>query len=220
MNIQLVNGVRTNTAQLEMMVDWKTELLARSELRLRLFANNVAFSPSNPVSAYTEANYAGYAPITVTGINGPNLDQTQNCYMESIVGNFQCSGLGATNQIFGALLTGTLAGGTEATGTVVAAAGVITSATVTDAGSGYSFAPNVTVTGAGTGAVITAQVAGGVVTGLTVLDGGTGYTGTPTITIDPPEEVIAGSNLQNPISMALSTDACPVIMVLNLPVGS
>lgn len=60
----------------------------------------------------------------------------------------------------------------------------VTSIKVANAGTGYTSAPTVTISGGGgTGATATAQVQNGVVVSLTVNSGGSGYTSDPTVTI-------------------------------------
>jgi hypothetical protein len=55
---------------------------------------------------------------------------------------------------------------------------------LTHAGSGYTSAPTVSITGGGgTGATATATINGGVVTGFTLTNAGTGYTSMPTVSI-------------------------------------
>jgi hypothetical protein len=61
--------------------------------------------------------------------------------------------------------------------------GVITAITVTNGGSGYVAAPNITVVGTGAGAVAESTIANGSVTAITVISGGQGYTPTPTNTV-------------------------------------
>ena len=68
--------------------------------------------------------------------------------------------------------------GAEATATVAPATGAITAITVTRPGSGYSFAPDVSITAAGvtvTPASATAIISGGAVTAITVTAPGAGY---------------------------------------------
>ena len=66
--------------------------------------------------------------------------------------------------------------GTMATATpVVSSDGVLTGITVTNGGSGYLAAPNVTIVGNGAGAEATAVLSGGVVSSVTVTNGGSGY---------------------------------------------
>lgn len=73
-------------------------------------------------------------------------------------------------------LTATSAAYVEATATLTIVGGVITAATVTRGGKGYTRAPEVLLYGPGAGAVLTATAAGGVVTGIAVSQGGAGYT--------------------------------------------
>lgn len=61
-------------------------------------------------------------------------------------------------------------------GNVVINVGVITSIDVLFAGSGYTAAPNVIITGDGSGATAVASVAGGKISSITVTNGGSGYT--------------------------------------------
>ena len=82
-----------------------------------------------------------------------------------------------------------------ATGTLaVNPSGVITTATITLAGTGYNIAPNVTIgnVGSGSGGSITSSIIDGGVTTLTVANGGSGYdpSNLPTITVDAPPEAI------------------------------
>jgi hypothetical protein len=71
--------------------------------------------------------------------------------------------------------------GTDIRPTVVAA-GALDEIRLTNAGTGYTTAPTVTLTGGGgTGATATAQVAGGKVTGFTITNPGTGYTSAPDV---------------------------------------
>jgi hypothetical protein len=70
---------------------------------------------------------------------------------------------------------------------VISNTGSITSVGITAAGTGYTSAPAVTVSGGGGGgAVLQAVVSGGTVAGLNILNPGTGYTTFPDITIAPP----------------------------------
>ena len=65
--------------------------------------------------------------------------------------------------------------------------GTVNVLTITNAGTGYTGAPTVTVSspgvGVGTTAVITATISAGGVTALTITNAGTGYTVAPTLTI-------------------------------------
>lgn len=81
------------------------------------------------------------------------------------------------------------AGNITATATATVSDGAVTGFTITNGGSGYTSAPNVTITGAGTGASATAVVSGGKITSITIVNGGTGYTSAPTVQIDAPPPV-------------------------------
>lgn len=63
-----------------------------------------------------------------------------------------------------------------AKGTATITSGAVASIAVTVAGTGYTSAPTVTITGDGASATATASVSGGAVTTFTVGAGGTGYT--------------------------------------------
>jgi hypothetical protein len=67
-----------------------------------------------------------------------------------------------------------------ATATATVSNGVITSIAVTNAGSGYVAAPNVTIGGYGAGAVAQAEINNGQVTAINVINGGAGYILDPT----------------------------------------
>lgn len=62
---------------------------------------------------------------------------------------------------------------------------IITGITVTNQGTGYTTAPEVTITGeGGTGATAIAEISGGVVTGIRVTNPGKGYPSNTTVSID------------------------------------
>lgn len=62
----------------------------------------------------------------------------------------------------------------------------IASITVDNGGTGYTVAPEVTISGGGgAGAIAHANVSGGAVSTITVDKAGTGYTHVPTVTIRP-----------------------------------
>ncbi len=76
--------------------------------------------------------------------------------------------------------------GVGATATANTIVGFVIGATITNGGSGYTSAPEVTISGSGTGATATATLTDGVVTGITIVSAGSGYTTGATITIAPP----------------------------------
>ena len=66
-----------------------------------------------------------------------------------------------------------------ATATATVVNGVVTAITVTNSGSGYAAAPNVTIGGYGAGAVANAEITNGQVTAINVITGGSGYVTNP-----------------------------------------
>jgi hypothetical protein len=218
MDIVVCAAIKNIAAILEMLSDYKTDLLARGYLKIKLFSTAVPIGPSTLLTGLTECNFSGYAPFTVSTINGPAVDSVLNGYLAVQGAYFQNNGGGVGNQVYSAALVSQVPGTTAATGTVTTTGGVISAPVITAPGSGYTSAPNVTVLGGGTGAVITATVVGGVVTALTLVSGGTGYTAA-TIVIDPPLEIIAGALLPNPMPMNNSSQALPLGLQITLQSG-
>jgi hypothetical protein len=67
---------------------------------------------------------------------------------------------------------------------LVGAEGALSALVLNSAGSGYTTAPTVAITGGGgTGATATAQIANGKVTGFTLTNEGSGYTSVPTVAL-------------------------------------
>src|SRR5690348_3077632 len=74
--------------------------------------------------------------------------------------------------------------------------GFVIAITVTNGGSGYSFAPGVTITGGGgTGAIANSTISNGAVIAITVTDAGSGYVSVPQVLIDPPDVTPFNSSL-------------------------
>ena len=72
--------------------------------------------------------------------------------------------------------------GTKATAIATVSAGAVTSIAVGTAGTNYTVAPTVVLSGGGgSGATATATISGGAVTSITVTASGTGYTTSPTV---------------------------------------
>jgi hypothetical protein len=219
MDVVVVNAIRSVISVLAMMAAWKTALLARTYLAVKLFKTNTAIGPTTALGALSEADYSGYAPLVVASLNGPAIDSASIAYLTTPELFFTHNAGPVGNQIYSAGLVGTIAGGVQATGTVGVTGGVVDTPAVTLGGSGYLSSPQVTVSGApGVGAIVTATVVAGVVTAITVVAGGTGYVA-PTLVIEPPVELIAGSMLLSPRPMNISTDALPVVLQQNLPAG-
>jgi hypothetical protein len=74
-----------------------------------------------------------------------------------------------------------------ATATAVFTNGFVVTATITDAGYGYTNAPIVSIVGGGgSGAQATATISNGIVTAIIIVNAGSGYTSAPNIVISPP----------------------------------
>jgi len=83
-----------------------------------------------------------------------------------------------------------------AAATVTLFNGFVVGITVTNGGSGYTFAPLVTITGGGgAGAEAFATISNGVVTAITVTNAGSGYTSTPQVVIAAPSTTPFSSSL-------------------------
>jgi len=115
------------------------------------------------------------------------ITKTTNASVRRVEKNtYQTNGL--TLQRFELILSFDDAGVTTVHGpgaglTATANINVLTGATITAAGTGYTSAPTVAFSGGGgSGAAATANISGGAVTELTITNGGTGYTSAPTMT--------------------------------------
>jgi hypothetical protein len=69
---------------------------------------------------------------------------------------------------------------------VASGKGPVIAVNVTNGGTGYTSAPNVTFTGGGGSGVSATAVISGMVTGVTISNGGTGYTSAPAVTFSAP----------------------------------
>ena len=82
----------------------------------------------------------------------------------------------------------------------VNSSGIVTAITLTNAGAGYTSAPNVVIqSSTGTQATATATISGGSVTGITISDSGTEYSSTtpPVVLIEPPKLVTETDNVSS-----------------------
>jgi hypothetical protein len=85
---------------------------------------------------------------------------------------------------------------TNATATAILFNGFVVGVTVNNGGSGYGWAPLVTITGGGgSGAGAYTTVSNGTVASVTVTNAGSGYSSTPQVTIDPPSSTPFSSSL-------------------------
>jgi hypothetical protein len=181
---------------------------------LKLFNNDIIVSAATPLTALTESVAPGYAPVPVTAIDGPYLDQSGNAYAVTPLEVFTCTG-GGSDLIYGCYLVEV--SGAAATATFTEAGGAYTAPVITSGGSGYLVPPRVTPTGAtGSGAILTATITNGVVTGITIVNGGTGYT-TATVEIEPPLNLIEVANFPLPLPLQKNTDSIPVVVQLDNP---
>ena len=106
--------------------------------------------------------WEGVADSTFTSNGGPKTDLTTAA--------FSLTGRGELKEYSAA--PGVQA---DATARAIVEGGVITGASISKGGSGYTKAPTVKITGAGTGATATASVANGEVVDVNITAGGTGY---------------------------------------------
>lgn len=204
-------AVVMTTTLLDQWTAWKAALLG-GELYLKLFSNDFTVAPQTSLADLVEAAAPGYAPITVSSLNGPYLDQSGNAYMTSPEALWTCSG-GGDELEYGAFLAQST--GSAATATATGAGGVYETTDVTAGGSGYLTVPRVTATGAtGTGATFTAVLTAGVVTSITITNPGTGYT-TYLLTIEPPLKLVVAANFSPARPLQQSTDAIPFVMELD-----
>lgn len=123
-------------------------------------AGYVHFRCFNKVSG---EGWEGIADATLTANGGPKTDLTTAA--------FTLTGRGELKEYSAA--PGVQA---DATAKAIVEGGVITGATISKGGTGYTKAPTVKITGAGTGATATASVANGEVVNVNITAGGTGYT--------------------------------------------
>jgi hypothetical protein len=214
-----INAQLSAQAAQEMCADFKTDLLARTNLKLQLVQNNVTPRPGNTLANFQIANFSGYADFTVSTFSAVALDSNNNAFMTSNIANFACSGAGVSNTIYGSVLVGTPSGGVLATATNTGSGtGYSPIFTIVSGGAGYTAPPPVSLTGAnGAGAAAHSVLnANGSVNEI-IDSAGTGYT-TYTVVLGPPLELIKQNVLSTGgISMALSTDQIPTFTQIVVP---
>lgn len=155
----------------------------------------------------------------LTGLWVPDeMNAYGKCFITADGANVRLANL--TGCAIGALLTNAGSGYTSAP-TVTASAGgstwqaivggaLNTSVTITTAGAGYNYPPQLVVsappTGAGVPATMTCTISGGAINAVTVVNQGAGYTAVPTITVVPdPRE--ASASTPGPTTPAVLTAA-------------
>jgi hypothetical protein len=203
---------QTNTCMQSALADLITDLLARTELWVCLFNNNVALVPTNTLSQFNETTFGGYARFNVltAGFNAVAIDALNNAYANCAGAPFfPCNGT-AADTVWGSLLAATVVGATQGAAHNTGAGGNYSSASIVDnPGTSYSGFETVTPTGAtGSGAKLKLVVnPAGNITSITTVAAGSGYT-TYTISIEKPLQLIKANLLTNVgIPMALPTDA-------------
>jgi hypothetical protein len=201
----------------QMLNDFKTDLTGNTSVALKLFQNNIAPVDTTLLSAYTEANFGGYAPIIIASYNGSYLDALGRAYMDTGLQVFTCNG-NSSNTVYGAMLTQD-SGGTRATATCSVASSTVSAITITNSGTLYQIPPIATFTGGGgSGASATFFINGaGNVTTATITSGGAAYTAAPTIALEYPYSLVASYPFQQGVGMALSTDALPIVAPIIIP---
>jgi choline dehydrogenase-like flavoprotein len=104
--------------------------------------------------------------------------------------------------------------GATATATATIAGGAVTGITINNAGSGYTVAPVVTISGGGgTGAIFTANLTGGTISSFTQTAPGTGYTSVPTVSIASPPAgtAISGQPREFNVNVTATAGGSPTI---------
>ncbi len=143
-----------------MLSSFATTLTSNSAVALKLYNNNVSVQPSTLLSALTETNFGGYAPILIASWNGPYVDVNLQAYILSALAIFTCNGTSSDN-VYGAYLVADN-GGTRATATATVASSTVSAITIGTAGTGYTIPPVATFSGGGgTGAAATFTLSGG-----------------------------------------------------------
>ena len=216
-------GQMSSVSAQEKLDDYVTDLLARTTCQLWLYQNNVSPAPQNTLANFQPATYSGYAPVNVAAFNPSGtipLDTNYNAVVTSLLFNFQCSGAGVNNQIYGSLLVATPVGALPASATNTGSGtGYSPTFLIVDAGLGYTAPPAISLTGsAGSGAAAHAVLnANGSINEIILDSAGSGYS-SYTVVIAPPVELIKQNVLSTTgISMAKNTDVIPTYTQLIEP---
>lgn len=130
---------------------------------------------------------SGYTSVPTVAISGAGSGATATASLGLTTASVN-SATGGTGYVTGDTVNIIGGGGTGAIGTVTASGGVITSITITTAGTGYTSAPTgmskLTSTNGAGALTLSGNATNFTVGGLTLTNAGTGYTGTPTISFN------------------------------------
>ena len=179
----------------------RTDSTALKNSIARVGSAVTAISVTNPS---LNGKYVSAPAVTISGGGGSGASAVANIDSNGRVFEVVVTDTGSgysTEPVVTIAPVGTTAAGTAAAGTTATAeasganlsAGALTGTlSITNAGSGYSSTPTVTISGGGgdpTGVNTNVTVVNGQITEITV-SGGTGYTSAPTITLSAPTGVV------------------------------
>jgi hypothetical protein len=158
-----------------------------------LFKNSYVVEPPTTLSNFLEADYSGYAPITVTSLLPPYLDPSGGSTTRIPTEQFDfyapksvdsvTIGAGGAGYTSVPTVTFSGGGGFGATGHATTAANAVTAVIVDSPGVGYTSAPTVVFGGPGTGATGTAVLTdhGQGIAAVNLTSGGAAYTTPPAV---------------------------------------
>ena len=179
-------------------------------------------------NASTNGKYVSAPTVTISGGGGTGAEGTAlidaNGKVTTVTITDTGSGFSSTPTVtidpVGTTALATVAQGTTATATAAGgnldSGGLTGTATISNAGSGYSSAPSITVSGGGgNGGTATATVVNGEITSI-ALSAGSGYTTAPTLTVADPTGVVvtitsAGTNYDPTGSYTINVSGGTVI---------
>lgn len=81
-----------------LVLDMIVNKTAAQNLILKLFKSNTTPAESDTAATYTEADFSGYAAITLTGASWNAASSGSNSYAQQ---TFTCNGGGVSNSIYG-----------------------------------------------------------------------------------------------------------------------
>jgi len=174
---------------------------------------------SSPTGSGTRPD--AYAIIAGGSVTSIVLKDGGSGYTEqAIVTIAPPDGPGRTAQVVANMTPTTLAAAQALAEPIIDDGGFITGATVTQAGSGYTTLPTVSITApqdtSGSRPGLVADIQGSSVTGVRILNGGAGYKAPPVVTIDPPASPLLWLEL---VSGGSGYTTTPTITISNGGVG-